>query len=429
MAIMATCGCRAIINGLIPDDPRWECLKAAEDATTNQQYDLAETYYFQVIKENNNQKFDVSMIYWDLNRIYFAQGRYADAIVAYRKHKLLRGEKELSNLLPIDVCLAQGKFDDALKSIQYLMKYANEHVDQMPNKADHNAYYRYADLGSYYTQIGEHEKAIQYLKIHLEVHLRSDLLTHVKGQAKNRLAMAYYYAGDDRAAEKLFRDAAGLNAGAFVVFEADLAKSLTMLGRIEEHRGAGDMALKAYQSANDVLNNGKVKRYPGIYRVEQADVQNQIGRFYVKQGKPEEAAKAYHEAMQLRQSTVTQTHPNCADAIKGLADIAAFKNELTSATLEAQAALKVLDTALVSAHPRIAPTLVALASLDALAGHPEQAAPLNARLETILQKPLGPWKEDFLETTAFYAGLLKKAGKRAEAGNLEALQVRQKERR
>jgi hypothetical protein len=52
-----------------------------------------------------------------------------------------------------------------------------------------------------------------------------------------------------------------------------------------------------------------------------------------------------------------------------------------------------------------------------------------ARLETILQKPLGPWKEDFMDTTAFYAGLRGKAGKTAEAGRLEQLRNRQKDRR
>jgi len=55
--------------------------------------------------------------------------------------------------------------------------------------------------------------------------------------------------------------------------------------------------------------------------------------------------------------------------------------------------------------------------MEILSGHPEQAAPLNVRLETILQKPLEPWKEDFMETTSLYAGLLTKAGKTEAAGS------------
>ena len=135
------------------------------------------------------------------------------------------------------------------------------------------------------------------------------------------------------------------------------------------------------------------------------------------------------KAIALRQATGTATHPNCADAFKGLADVAAFKGELTSATLHGESALKILDASVVPTHPRAGQELVALASIYILSGQQEKAAPLEARLETILQKPLGPWKEDFLATTAFYAGLLKKAGKTAEAERLEKIHARQKDKR
>jgi hypothetical protein len=51
------------------------------------------------------------------------------------------------------------------------------------------------------------------------------------------------------------------------------------------------------------------------------------------------------------------------------------------------------------------------------------------RVETILRKPLGPWKGDFLDTVQFYSGLLKKAGKTAEAERLDQLYTRQKDKR
>jgi tetratricopeptide (TPR) repeat protein len=321
--------------------------------------------------------------------------------------------------------LAQGKFDEALKHYEKALKTADEKKRREPHNALFKIFQVYPRVGNFYIQIGEYEKAKQYLKEDLDTRIKDQDIPQGIATSKNGLGMSYYYAGDDATAEKLFKEAGGLNARSYVAFPVDLAQSLTMLGRIEERRGASDEALKYYQSTIKML-----VEYPNhTFKVEQADVQNQIGRFYVKQGKPNQAAEAYGEAIRLRQETDTQTHPNCADAIKGLADVAAMRNELTSATLQAQAALKILDTALVPTHPRIAPTLVVLASINALTGQSEAAAPLHARLETILQKPLGPWKEDFLETTAFYAGMLKKAGKTAEAGKLEAIQARQKDRR
>jgi tetratricopeptide (TPR) repeat protein len=274
--------------------------------------------------------------------------------------------------------------------------------------------------------------------------------------------LAYYYGGNIAESGKLFGEAAGQGSKAFVPFIEDLAKSLTMLGQTEERLGKNDKAMEAYQSALNVLRSGMARF--DMYKVELSDALKQFGGFEFRQGRPGHARAAYEEAVKLRRATATATHPNCADAIKGLADVAAFEafenaattstlpanagvaresltnaslplsttqvsDLLSSATVQAEQALKILDTALVPTHPRIAPTLVALASLYVLTGKANAAAPLDARIETILQKPLGPWKEDFLDTTTFYAGLLKKAGKAADAARLEQLHARQKTKR
>ena len=453
LSIMTLYGCMVFdpSNGSEEAAETWEKYdKAAEDATKNQQYDVAKKNCLRAIEEYEKNGRKANTSYRDLSKAYIMQGRYNEAAETESLYFTRIKDQLASHQIFWHYCSleeiyqAQGKVDEARKAVEWLTENAdkgvndaqeglkkikgpihNYHQVDLINASARKFWIAYPTIGNFYIEIGDYEKAIQYLKEHVDDCVKTKAISKDLAIAKNNLATAYYYAGDDAAAEKLFRDAGGLNANAIVGFPTDLAKSLTMLGRIAEHRGQGDQALRFYESACKSLHMYRTL----VYKVEESDVWNQIGRFYVKQGQPVEAAKAYHEAITLRQATATQTHPNCADAIKGLADVATMQNELTSATLQATQSLKILDTALVPTHPRIAPSLVSLASLDILTDHPEAAAPLDARLETILQKPLGPWKEDFLETTAFYAGLLKKAGKPAEAGNLEQIAARQKDKR
>jgi tetratricopeptide (TPR) repeat protein len=429
LSIIATCSCDT------PRDKRIMVISqiydAAYEANKQQKYNLAEGMYIRALDASKQEGIGDADGYDSLSDIYRKQGKYNQALEATRKRyqigKTGMDSCDISRYYCHlgDIYLAQGQYNCVMNNLEQALKYAHE-AETKQQQSGFTVINFNPSLANYYLELGNYEKARQYRQETLSYFIMKGLSRgDFDGRAKNELARTYYYAGDEHTAENLLRAAGGKNANAFITFPEDLVKSLTMLGRIEEHHGAADKALEAYQSGRDALH-----MYPTVvYKMEEADVLNLIGRFYVKQGKPEEAAKAYHEAIALRQETATQTHPNCADAIKGLADVAAMRNELTSATLQAAQALKILDTALVPTHPRIAPTLVALASIDALAGKNEEAAPLNARLETILQKPLGPWKEDLLETTSFYAGLLKKAGKSAEAGKLEQIAARQKDKR
>lgn len=439
LVAMMSIGC-SILSDQSPviEEPWEKYYKAAEDARINQDYKLSEELF--LLSRNEIEKFNIKddTVYRRFTEIYRKQGRYREAVeyaFMYFKHAKDVFDYDRNYLCNYyrdigQIYLAHGDYVNALKCFEQALDVAGTIEKQNPLSVGKKKALARNILAEYNIELGNYPEAQKYLTEGIsELSKRFGVLPQDIAYVKNRLGMAYYCAGEDREAERLFEDAAGINTKKVAIpFPDVLAVSLTMLGRIAEHRGEYEKAIKNYRTALDVLQPF-TQKYKGNYRVERADVWNRIGRFYRRQCQPEDSAKAYNEAIALRQATGTQTHPNCADAINGLADVAAYRGDLTSATLQAQAALKVLDTALVPTHPRIAPTLVALASLGVLAGHPEEAAPLYARLETILQKPLGPWKEDFMDTTAFYAGLLKKAGKPADAARLEELQARQKPRR
>jgi tetratricopeptide (TPR) repeat protein len=418
-------------------------------ALANAQFDLAEENILKSISVISNKypmdkkmqeypiEYYTASYYEQLSNIYIIQGRYDNALALRQKfYGLYKPKMALYEIFWYyrfveEIYQAQGKFDEARKAVDWLIESgdrglreaeAGKDVADIYNAKGNKYWTAYPAIGDYYLQLGEYEKAIPYLKEHLDHAIKGKSISQNIAQAKNRLAMGYYYAGNDQEAEPLFREAGGLNARAMVGFPVDLAQSLTMLARIAGHRGQTEQAMKFFQSARQSLHMYRTL----VYKVEESDILGQLGCFQLHQGNLMESSKAYREAIALRQATATATHPNCADAIKGLADVSAAKGELTSATLQATEALKILDTALVPTHPRISPELVVLASIHILSGQPEQAAPLFMRLETILQKPLGPWKEDFLETTRFYAELLKKSGKPAKAARLEQLYARQK---
>ena len=115
--------------------------------------------------------------------------------------------------------------------------------------------------------------------------------------------------------------------------------------------------------------------------------------------------------------------------MKGLAGVDTAEGNFAAALEQERAALAVLDASVVPTHPRIAHHLAALSSLEIISGNSEKSAALDKRLNTILEKPLGPWKEDFLETAEFYAKLLRKNGKSESAARLEQLRARHKDLR
>jgi tetratricopeptide (TPR) repeat protein len=317
-------------------------------------------------------------------------------------------------------------------------------MQQEPNQKDLATVRLYRGIGLFYINTGDYKKAKPYLQQSYDQYIRDGMFRpdHA-GYAQMCLAMLAYYQGDLQNAEQLFYGCVGLKPNAQDIMlpdkaldyrvgtgGADRVNAYIYLAKIEVHKGN-------IESATNYLSQG-VSFYNHINTIPEerqykkpieADVAQAYGRLLFAQNKLLESRAAYEKAMRIRLATQGPLHPDYADALKGMADAFSAENKLTSATMCANKSLDVLDKALVSTHPRIAPTLIALTSIDAMTRHAEMTAPLKVRIETILQKPLGPWKEDFLETARFYAALLKKAGKGEEAEQLERLYVRQKDKR
>ncbi|MCE5228993.1 tetratricopeptide repeat protein [bacterium] len=450
VALLILTGCQLPDNEAESFDDVYDKLEEkAKEAQRIQDYQAAEKYYLIKIDEVRKRQLDEgyynSPDYERLARfVYLPQGRYDEAADAENKfyelfkNKMVRHEVFWHYGYLSQIYGSKGQYDDARHAVEWLITNADNDVkvamEDKKNKNDHiplmnakavkftNAY---PNIANYYNTIGDPEKSIKLLQGLVEHSNSVRLMPQNRAKVNNYLATAYYYAGDDVKAEKLFADAAGLNSSAAVGFPQDLSYSYMMLGRIAEHKNDYVAALKSYRTAIAALN-----MYTKLlYKVEQADVCNEIGRCQLRQGKTAEARAAYTEAIELRKKTTTTTHPNYADALRGLAGVTLCEGNIASATLQAEESLKILDAALVPTHPRITATLIALTSIYEQTGKSEQAAPLKARIETILQKPLGPWKEDFMETAAFYTEQLKKANKPAAAQYLEQLHARQKDKR
>jgi tetratricopeptide (TPR) repeat protein len=404
-----------------------EYREKSREASRLQDYGTAEELFLYYIEKCIKHGESVGVNYRLLSNVYKEQGRYSEAVAMEEKY-LETTRRYLGYGQIVDhyselgkIYTAMGDYDAAREKLVEVEAMANNATDH--NRDTYMGNWRWG-MGVYLLKRGEYEQSRDLLKTMLTDYQReSPANKHQHARIKEEIAMTYFYDGELNEAKQLLEDAAGINMRAFVPFEMDLARSMTTLGRIAAFNSEEEKASKYFQNALDALSD-----FPG-HRTACADVLNDIGWFHLRQGKLTESRAAYQEAIDLRRATVTTTHPNCADAIKGLADISAAEGNPTSATLYAEEALKILDDSVVPTHPRIAAELVALASIHILAEHPEQAAPLNGRIETILQKPLGPWKEDFLDTTAFYADLLEKAGKPDDAEALRQLHARQKDKR
>ncbi len=444
--LFSQCGC-LFITGLTANtiadvhdkmfpDPLWKLSEQSHEPLELQQYGVAEQYCLRIIEESKKDK-KQEWPSWVISKyqglafeIYPAQGRYTEAVKASEMYYTLQNEIDegmrrrfprtprepndtrLYHWRLSEIYLEQGKYDMALDTLGLALKCEYVMTGSQDIRegtlAQHDLY-----LGKCYLQMGEYEKARntfqESLDLFLKYHLvRGDYL----GRSQSLLGTAYFYLGEEVKAEALLRGSA----------------ELTLLARIAEHRGETSKALEFYYSALRAWREN-IKQEQRT-RTQQANALNQLGGFFLRQTNLEESSKSYHEAKALREATTTTTHPEYAVTMKGLAAIAVSRNELTSATLLAHKALDVLDASVVPTHARIAPVLVALASIETLNGHPEEAAKINQRLETLLQdRPLAIWKEDFLWTANFYAGVLDKAGKTPEAAALRQIHDRQRDRK
>ncbi|OPZ07794.1 MAG: Tetratricopeptide repeat protein [candidate division BRC1 bacterium ADurb.BinA292] len=280
----------------------------------------------------------------------------------------------------------------------------------------------YPAFGWYHVQLGEFQKAKTFFQSARDRWFKNGDPYYI-AEWKLEFAIPHYYAGEFKEARELFRDAAGLNAGRFVVFEAKLSRALTMLARTEEKLGNFDAARQAHEQS--VATVQPIRPGSGMYRIERADALCQYGSFLLRQNEPAEARLAFQEAIQLREATATATHPDYAVALLGLADVAAYQDELTTARLHAQKAIEVLETALVPTHPRFAPALVTGISIYYLAGEDDKAEAMLPRLESILGSALGPEWDPFAAAIKHYIGILESEGQGDAAARLKELAERE----
>ncbi|MCX7013037.1 MAG: tetratricopeptide repeat protein [Candidatus Sumerlaeota bacterium] len=453
-----------VAKWLHPDSAYDTYLLKGIDAQDVEDYGQAERFYLMAGKELR-RKGDPTWYPCDhLASVYENQGRYAEAVAALDQY--LRGKypvehvsaDSVDSITPLldqsvlyqqrgRIRQAQGQYEDALRCFETASEKHDESLkvqkilyDRASNveerrlleegyrdNAENYAYRMNQLFGRYWLELGEFGKAKKCFEEELQHCMRRDLhRADFEGRAKLHLGMVAHYSGNDEEAEGLVKQCIGANARSIAPWVDDLVTGVSVLGRIMERSGVSDKAIQDYQRLAGGLEAELIREGK---RTLPAAVSNVLARWYFRRGDLAESSASYEQAMRLRRETVTQTHPDYADSLKGLADIAASENDLTSATLQAKQALAVLDASVVPTHPRTAQVLVALDALYTLTGHPEEAAPLRQRLDTILEQPLGIRKEDFLLTVDFYAGLLEKKGKAADAKRLRDLHIRQKDRK
>ena len=401
---------------------------AARHATLNQDFEVAARAY-ELLYEIDTAAGETSSGGYSLLRladIQAEQGKYRLA-----EQNLLKGQSVVNfhglyGSRLVSICelaraqYQQGKFDIAGRTLEEVLLNcndppSNEYVSPVVGV---NSIYPY--LNEFNTCIGDYDAALEFSLKRL-TYLRGRATPEdVVSDALNQDGCVYYFMGDDEKAEEMFMEAAGNKGRAIIAFPNVQAESYKMLGKISSRRGNYTEALSLLRRAIDILR--PFSQQPGRWRTEKADIYLLIGNVQLKMGNSIDAKKSFQESMLLRNDTTTQTHPNAADAHKGLADAAASENHFTTASIHLAMALQIYDEALVPTHPRIAPTLVASWSLARIENN-QNADEWWSRIVSILSGELGPWKEDTQESAIFYQSVLRDAGRAVEADQLETIMV------
>ncbi len=178
-----------------------------------------------------------------------------------------------------------------------------------------------------------------------------------------------------------------------------LGQSLYKEGRYQESADAYKEALTLRQNDSEILNN--------------------LGLSLHLAGRYAEAEPLYKQALEIYKKALGPEHPHVATSINNLAGLYRAQGRYEEAEPLFKQALEMRKKALGPEHPDVARSINNLAELYRAQGRYEEAEPLHKQALEIYKKALGPEHPHVATVLENYAQLLRKTNREAEAVTLE----------
>jgi serine/threonine protein kinase/Tfp pilus assembly protein PilF len=233
-------------------------------------------------------------------------------------------------------------------------------------------------LGSLYVDLGrldEAEKLVQRAVLAFETSLGDD---HPDvGIALNHLATIYSYQGKFAEAEPLFRQALAIAEKTLGPDHSQVAGGLNNLAVNLWYQGRFDEIEPLYLRAISIWEAAVGREHPS-YAAALAN----LAELYWKQGRYEDSEPLYREALSIHTEALGAEHPEVAQVLYGLANLYRDQGDSDTAEPLYRRSLAIREKILSPSHPQLIETLTEYAALLRASGRDQDAAELQARIDS-----------------------------------------------
>ncbi len=236
-------------------------------------------------------------------------------------------------------------------------------------------------LANTYTEQGKYDEAeplmLRVLAIREGLMDRDD--PELARTLSNTGAM-YWRRGNVEEAEPYLRRALEIREAVLGADDPDLADGFNNLGVLYWTLGRYDDAEMSYGRARDIYERTLPPDHPYM-----AAIQNNLAETHWAQREYVQAESLFVRALAIKEATLRPDHPSTAVTLNGLANVYRDQGMVDAAETLYRRALRIRERALQPNDPRIAETLRDYAAMLRRAGRDAQAAQLEERLRTVEQ--------------------------------------------
>ncbi len=251
-----------------------------------------------------------------------------------------------------------------------------------------------ANLGGVYSQMGDLDKAEQFIQRGLEIQEKLAGADHPNvATVLNNLAIIAKTKGDNRKAEALYERAIAIREKALGPNDPQVARLLSNLGALYQERGDYVRAESVAQRALEIFEKTLGPGHPSL-----ADPLINIGNVRYLTGELEKAEILYQRALQIARKALGPEHPTVAHPLNNLAEINRDRRDFAKAESLYLEALAILVKKLGENHSRVAAQLNNLGNLYRDQGDYSRAESFYQRALTIREQALGPEHPDVVNT-------------------------------
>jgi tetratricopeptide (TPR) repeat protein/nucleoside-triphosphatase THEP1 len=270
---------------------------------------------------------------------------------------------------------------------QLAVKFHNTNIQIWRDSENHNyRAFTFNQLGVSYIQMGELDKAKDYIQQALEIQKKQLGPNHVDvAHSYNNIGLLYSKKGELDQAQDYYQRALKIQEKQLGPNHVDVATYYNNIGFVYSKKGDLDQAKDYYQRALKIQ-----EKQLGLNHVDVATYYNNIGEVYRKKGELDQAKDFHQRALKIQEKQLGPNHVDVAFSYNNIGSVYRKKGDLDQAKDYYQRALEIREKQLGPNHVDVAVSYNNIGLVHYDKGDLDQAKDYHQRALKIKEKQLGP---------------------------------------